>query len=98
MKRFPSHSIPPRRTLAFLVAAAVFAWVTSVQAHPGHGPGDGGVVHYLASPSHAGWLALVGVALWLGARQREHGLSRRLLRGAGLVAILAAFLVLGVRA
>jgi hypothetical protein len=67
------------------------------QAHPGHSLHDATVSHVLTSPYHLAVLALGGVALWFAGRFVQRQLPRLLLQGAGVVAILSAAVIWGVR-
>lgn len=69
----------------------------SVQAHPGHGLGALGAGHVLTSPYHLAILFTAGLALWIGGRFIHRELPRRILRGAGIAAVLTATAILGSR-
>lgn len=79
-------------------ATVTLALAVSAQAHPGHGLGDHGALHAVTSPHHLAVLALCGAGLWFGARFVQRRASRRLLQITGGVALLAAGVLLGVRA
>ena len=70
---------------------------SSAQAHPGHSLGEHGAVHVVTSPYHLSMLAAVGVALWFGGRFVQSHLSRRILQGTGIAAVLAAGAIFGSR-
>ena len=78
--------------------AATVALVPAAQAHPGHGLGEQGVLHALTSPYHMAVLALIGAACWLAARGERRRLPRQLLQASGIAAILAAAVLLSLRA
>jgi hypothetical protein len=70
----------------------------SVSAHPGHGLGEHGAMHLLASPYHVAVLALAGITLWLIGRFVQRQLPRRLLQGAGVATLLASAVLWGLPA
>ena len=73
------------------------AAVASASAHPGHALQDASVMHLLTSADHLALLALAGVALWFGARHVAARWPRLALQGLGVIALLAAAIVWGLR-
>jgi uncharacterized membrane protein YfcA len=66
-------------------------------AHPGHSLGDANAQHLLTSPDHLAVLALGGLGLWFAARLVQRRVPRQLLQGFGLLALLAAVVLRGIR-
>jgi len=58
------------RLAALLASAALVA--TSASAHPGHGRGEGGLLHYLGEPQHVAFGLLMVAAIGLGLRAARH--------------------------
>ena len=69
----------------------------SLLAHPGHDWSEATPEHLLTSPDHLAVLALGGAALWLAGRLVKSQLPGRLLQSAGLVAVLTAAVIWGIR-
>ena len=82
---------------SFATAAAVVLGGAIAQAHPGHSLHDASATHILTSPYHLAILASGGALLWFAARFIQRRLPRRLLQGAGLVAIATATVLWGLR-
>jgi hypothetical protein len=62
----------------------------TLYAHPGHSLLDATPTHLLTSPNHFIVLAVSGVLLWFGARLVKRQLPRRILQGAGILALAVA--------
>jgi len=86
------------RSRALILGYGYWLSAISVSAHPGHGLGEHGAMHILSSPYHLAALALGGIALWLIGRFVQRQLPRRLLQGAGVLALLASAVLWGLRA
>lgn len=71
--------------------------VSSAHAHPGHSLGEHGAAHVVTSPYHLAMLAAVGMALWFGGRFVQSQLSRRILQGTGIAAVITAVAIFGSR-
>lgn len=67
------------------------------KAHPGHALGDHGVLHAVTSPYHLAVLALAGTSLWCAALWIEKKVARRTLQTLGVLAVLAAAALWGLR-
>jgi uncharacterized membrane protein YfcA len=71
---------------------------SSALAHPGHSLGDQGPVHLVTSPYHLALLAGTGAALWFGARFIGRILPRRAVQILGLLSVISAVVLWGLRA
>jgi len=87
-----------RLKVRLLTSAATTAFALSASAHPGHDWAAVDARHLVTSPDHLAVLALAGVVLCLGARFVQARWPRRMLQGAGLVAVAVAAVVWGLRA
>ena len=85
----PRHGLKPLAiaTLGILSGGSV------AQAHPGHSLFDAAPVHLLTSPDHFLVLAMTGTVLLFGAKFVERRLPRRLVQGAGVLALGGAAVV-----
>jgi hypothetical protein len=79
------------------MAIGCFLSALSASAHPGHALREATPQHLLTSPDHLAVLALSGGVLWFAGRFMQRRMPRRLLQGAGLVAVLTAAMVWGIR-
>jgi len=91
MKLKPAKLAWGASALGYLVSAM------PLPAHPGHDLNAAPLTHLLSSPDHLASLALGGAVLWLTGRFVQRQWPRRLLQGAGLVAVLSAAVILGSR-
>jgi len=91
MNRFHSLALP---TLAF----SLVLLAPSAPAHPGHSLSGSGAGHLLTSPDHLVLLALLGAALWFGGRFIGSKLPRLSMQGLGVLTIIAAGVLFGLRA
>ena len=79
-----------------LLAGAV-ASTLSLQAHPGHCLLEHGPLHTITSPVHLALLALLGAALFAGARLVQQRIPRRALQSVGTVVFVLCAVLLGLR-
>jgi len=73
-----------------LFSAALFAVVSSADAHPGHGLLDHGAAHVITSSYHLVILAAMGVAMIAAAQIVRRRSAQRFMRIAGIGAVIAA--------
>ena len=71
---------------------------SSALAHPGHRLGAQGPVHMVTSPYHLAVLAGAGAALWFGARFIGRTFPRRAIQTLGLLSVISAAVLWGLRA
>ena len=79
------------------IALGLAGFVLSLSAHPGHSLGEHGPLHVVTSPYHLAILALAGAGLMLVARFIRPLVLRRIVQSAGLIAMVAAAVIWGVR-
>ena len=79
------------------IVLGLAGFVLSLSAHPGHSLGEHGPMHVATSPYHLAFLALAGGGLMLAARFIRPLVPRRIVQSAGLVALVAAAVIWGVR-
>ena len=88
----------PRSFAAATLTLFLALLANSALAHPGHSPGDHGPIHIVTSLYHLAALAGAGAGLWLGARFFARKLPRRALQTLGVLSVITAGLLWGLRA
>ncbi len=87
----------PSAVRRLFLATAGVASAATLQAHPGHSLLDEGAQHALTSPFHLAVLALLGVALFAGARLTQKVMPRRALQSLGVIAVALSAVLWGLR-
>jgi peptidoglycan/LPS O-acetylase OafA/YrhL len=84
-----------RHSLKLLAVATlgILSGGSVAEAHPGHSLFDATPMHLLTSPDHFLVLAMAGTVLLFGAKFIQRRLPRRLIQGAGVVALAGAAVV-----
>jgi hypothetical protein len=80
-----------RRMIKKILTLGLLAAI-SAQAHPGHLPLEQGAAHFVSSPYHLATGLAIAVGLWATSHFAKTAGQKHVLRGASIVAALAAAL------